>query len=107
MRMSMRMSIRHRVTRQPQYGGMRCGTTVMKAVCNNNPCPVNCKHSKWSAWGKCSRKCGGGTKSKTRKITQQVYCDRHVADSCRKMDTGLNTCLNTCQYAGKERREEV
>ena len=62
----------HRVTTKPKFGGLKCGATSQKAVCNTKACPVNCKHSKWSAWGKCSKKCGGGTKSKTRTITQKA-----------------------------------
>ena len=61
-----------RVTKKPKFGGIKCGATSQKAVCNTKACPVNCKHSKWSAWGKCSKTCGGGTKSKTRKITQKA-----------------------------------
>ena len=72
--MSTRMSA-HRVTRQPKYGGLKCGSTSQKAVCNTKPCPVNCKHTKWSAWGKCSKKCGGGTKTKTRTITEKAHGD--------------------------------
>jgi hypothetical protein len=60
------------VKTQPKDGGLKCPSLSMKAVCNTKACPVNCKHSAWSAWGKCSKTCGSGTKSKTRTITQKA-----------------------------------
>lgn len=78
------------VTRQPQFGVLKCGALKMKAVCNTNPCPVNCQHSAWGAWGKCSKSCGGGTKSKTRTITQQAL---HGGKKCE--NTRTSTTCNT------------
>lgn len=35
------------------------------------PAPIDCKVGSWSAWSTCTKTCGGGTKTRTRKITQQ------------------------------------
>eukprot|EP00933_Yihiella_yeosuensis_P038337 TRINITY_DN3227_c0_g1_i2.p1 TRINITY_DN3227_c0_g1~~TRINITY_DN3227_c0_g1_i2.p1 ORF type:complete len:391 (-),score=62.04 TRINITY_DN3227_c0_g1_i2:319-1434(-) len=50
-----------------QHGGKACPTDLSKSQdCNKSPCPVDCKMSPWTDWGKCSKTCGGGMQIKTR-----------------------------------------
>jgi len=59
---------RTREVRIPQAGaGRGCGALSEPRKCNTHPCPVECDMSDWSDWTKCSKKCGIGTKSRTRK----------------------------------------
>lgn len=52
---------------RPAMGGGSCEPTQTRE-CNVKPCPVDCVVSNYSAWSLCSVKCGGGTRSRTRKI---------------------------------------
>jgi len=52
------------------YGGKECPPIFESKKCNTFPCPINCEVSGWSRYSKCSKSCGGGTKVKTRTITQ-------------------------------------
>lgn len=56
----------------PSNGGNDCamlGSPVEARVCNPKPCPIHGGYSKWSKFGKCSKKCGGGTQVRTRTCT--------------------------------------
>jgi hypothetical protein len=55
----------------PQYGGEACGETTRTVNCVSKPlCPVHCA-GKWSSFGECSKKCGGGTQTSQFFITTQ------------------------------------
>jgi len=51
------------------YGGAICGTMVEKKACNSHSCPVDCKVGMWSHFSACTKTCGGGRKTRTRKVT--------------------------------------
>merc|ERR1719424_341016 len=48
--------------------GVACPTLTTQRKCKQIPCPVECGLSHWSAWGKCSKECGGGVQSQTRNL---------------------------------------
>jgi len=48
------------VTIQPNYGGTGCPPTEDTTGCNYERCSVDCEMHEWSAWGNCTRACGGG-----------------------------------------------
>ena len=50
-------------------GGATCPPIVEGAVCKAGPCPIDCVHSKYGAFGACSKKCGGGSQTAFRSIT--------------------------------------
>lgn len=54
----------------PQYGGRNCshlGDTQQTQQCFVKICPVDGNYSTWSAFSSCSKTCGGGIKTRTRK----------------------------------------
>jgi len=54
----------------PRYGGSLCkGESIDRRPCNEGPCPVNGGWTKFSPFTECSRKCGGGFKSRVRSCT--------------------------------------
>ena len=59
----------------PQYGGMDCsiiGPAQETRVCFIKLCPVDGNYSNWSSFGSCSKSCGVGEKSRTRKCDNPV-----------------------------------
>lgn len=58
------------VIQPPGAHGMKCPALAKVTVCNQVKCPVNCEISTWSTWNNCSRDCGGGVRSRTRKVLQ-------------------------------------
>merc|ERR1719316_2213264 len=49
--------------------GASCPALTTTRKCNQIKCPVNCYLSAWSAYGKCTKECGGGVQSRTRSVT--------------------------------------
>jgi hypothetical protein len=47
--------------------------------------PKNCVMSAWSKWTKCTKKCGGGTRTRTRKVLEY---DQNGGKACPKNDDG-------------------
>ena len=41
-------------------------------VCNKKKCPIDCAVSPWAGWAKCSKTCGGGKQTTTRKVTRKA-----------------------------------
>jgi hypothetical protein len=65
-------SVRSRcVTVRPLYGGKSCPSLHEEVPCNTQKCPVDCQVSSWNAWSSCSKKCGGGVKTRSRKVLVQ------------------------------------
>jgi len=62
-----------RIATPARNGGAACPALSEQQSCNKQACPtappkVNCAVSGWSAWGSCSKSCGSGTQTRTRRI---------------------------------------
>jgi hypothetical protein len=79
--------------RQPakaaEYGGKACAVVRETAACSLAACPVDCAVAQWSSWSVCSRSCGGGYQTRTRKVTQP----QNGGAACPP-DTNHLTCNN-------------
>lgn len=103
---------------RPKYGGKECPKLVDRVKCNEQPCPKSCKVSDWGPYTKCSKPCGGGKQTRTRRIeqkpkeggekcpelTQTIECNMQPCDgSCIVSDWSEWTeCTKEC--GGGERR---
>lgn len=64
--------------------------------CNVHSCPVDCKVSEWSAWGQCSKSCGGGESFMRKEILVLpahggVACD---ANLIKRKTCNEHKCVN-------------
>merc|ERR1712224_1162698 len=77
------------------------------AGCNKFLCPVHCEVSEFSAWSECTKKCGGGTRAKTRSVVKRP---KHGGTRCDALtETGpCNTfsCDVDCKLLDKARKED-
>jgi hypothetical protein len=63
-----------KMTRTVECTGNTCRgrKPATSSHCSNGPCQADCIVSRWSKFSKCSAKCGGGQKTRTRKILAQT-----------------------------------
>jgi len=103
--------------------GTACPQLQYDTTCNAFLCPVDCKHSAWSAYGKCTKECEGGTKMRTRRITRQPlnggkWCEDVVdSTSCNTMSCDRNCklhkwtkytmCSQACDGGFKEKFRKI
>merc|ERR1719482_2335270 len=69
--------------------------------CNTDACPVDCVVSGWSAWQACSKSCGGGSTTRTRRVTTApqhggVGCDQLAEDK----ECNTDACPVDCEVSG-------
>jgi len=67
------------IIQKPADLGMDCPALTRTIVCNQIKCPVPCKVSEWSQWEDCTRECGGGVSTRTRKLIQ---LPKHGGEVC-------------------------
>jgi hypothetical protein len=60
------------------HGGDDCAKRQTKR-CGVDPCPIDCKVTKWSGWGACTKTCGGGIATKHRTV---VTTTEHGGIAC-------------------------
>lgn len=53
------------------HGGQQCPVSPATRPCNAQACPIDCV-STWGSWGACSKKCGGGTQTRSITVSLQT-----------------------------------
>jgi len=103
--------------------GVDCPALTTQRKCKQIPCPVECGLSHWSAWGKCSKECGGGIQSQTRSmevkpknggkacdaLTQSQPCNDGACDVDCVLGKFMEfkPCTKACNAGYEERRKRV
>ena len=80
------------VSRPASHGGKPCPSNFETSSCRTQPCPVDCVPSQWGDWGACTTTCGGGLRTRTRKITTPAM---HGGRLCSLTDT-LKCATQAC-----------
>ena len=81
----------YKITTQAQYGGKTCPISPpINETCNTHHCPIDCIGS-YGEFSECSSTCGGGTKTKTYKITTQA---QYGGETC-PISPPINETCNT------------
>ncbi|KAL1440521.1 hypothetical protein MTO96_009377 [Rhipicephalus appendiculatus] len=75
-----------------------CGSTGFENATCQEPCPIDCVMGEWSPWSRCDAVCGGGTRTRTRRV---VRWHQHGGRPCtvaapNDMEIQTDTCLVDC-----------
>eukprot|EP00928_Gymnodinium_smaydae_P076061 TRINITY_DN5903_c0_g1_i3.p1 TRINITY_DN5903_c0_g1~~TRINITY_DN5903_c0_g1_i3.p1 ORF type:complete len:875 (+),score=184.50 TRINITY_DN5903_c0_g1_i3:51-2675(+) len=100
-----------------------CPSVTMERACDVGPCPVDGKVGLWEAWSKCSRLCGGGTRTRRRAVLQEAkhgglplpetvqeeVCNMHSCDPDCTLSawTQWSTCSKAFQRGHRLRERRV
>lgn len=66
----------------------------MQKMCEEQPCPVNCKLAEWSEWSKCSADCGGGVRQKMREV---IRAEAHEGKPCGQTSKTESCNMGSCE----------
>merc|ERR1719398_263880 len=84
------------VLTHPQ-GGAKCLPLAAERSCNTQPCPINCKLSIWSGWGKCSAECGGGVQQRLREVEMEMkYNGKPCGQTSQTKSCQAQACEKDC-----------
>merc|ERR1711865_832196 len=67
------------IVNAPLHGGVVCPMLKEYKTCNTFACPIDCKVSRWTKFGACTKTCGTGTKKRSRSI---VNAPLHGGKAC-------------------------
>jgi len=103
--------------------GVKCPALKTERKCNQIKCPVDCKLTAFSAFGKCTKECGSGVQTRTRTVEvkplnggqacdallESQPCNTGACDfDCTLSDwTEFTKCSQTCNAGYIERRKRV
>jgi hypothetical protein len=87
------------VTTTPEHGGDPCGETSKTEACNIQACDVPCVLSAWSGWGVCSKKCDGGSLTRTKSVLvpaigQGTCAGEATAERLQSKSCNTQPCIN-------------
>jgi len=86
------------VIKPPKNGGAECLPTIETQPCGTQPCPVDCEVSDWCEWTQCSKKCGGGTSTRSRTIlTPPAYGGAQCPPLTDTKQCNTHLCPQDCK----------
>jgi len=78
-------------------GGAKCPPLEAKVLCNQHPCPKDCKYQDWGGWSKCSAECDGGTRQRARSILQRAaYGGEPCSGTKESVECNVQACDKNC-----------
>eukprot|EP00811_Abedinium_folium_P016136 NODE_2507_length_2200_cov_16.472745.p1 GENE.NODE_2507_length_2200_cov_16.472745~~NODE_2507_length_2200_cov_16.472745.p1 ORF type:complete len:414 (-),score=48.13 NODE_2507_length_2200_cov_16.472745:232-1473(-) len=81
-------------------GGAACPLLQEVALCNLDPCPIDCVMDDWSGWGTCSAECDGGVQERSRGIqTRADYDGAACGETTEGVDCNTQACAVPCTLA--------
>jgi len=115
---------KHRSVLVPSaFDGVECPALVHTTVCNDQPCAVDCAVSEWTPFGECTKECGGGIQTRTRRVLTPVAfggvqcptvaetatCNQAlcVIDCQVSQFSEWSACSVSCQGGTRHRKREV
>jgi len=108
-----------------QVLGSRCPSTKQVQACSPCATEKQCPLGQWSSWGACSKVCGAGTQTRTRKMTgtpaagvtcgsttETQDCNTHACDgrggSCKIGQwTNWGTCSKSCDGGTHKKSRQI
>jgi hypothetical protein len=76
----------------------KCPKTVDVRECEITKCPVNCKFTgKWGRWSKCTAKCGGGKKTRTRPFVSAKFGGKGCKNKKQTRNCNTKPCPVDCK----------
>merc|ERR1711862_633252 len=77
--------------------GAPCGSTSQQQNCNTNICPVDCVVGEWGSWSTCTKNCGTGMQTRTKRITtQQAGMGAACGSTSQEQNCNTNVCPVDC-----------
>lgn len=77
--------------------GTKCPPAMVQRDCGLTECPIDCKLGDWSAWGECSKDCGGGNQERARNVIQPpVYGGKECGGLSDNAQCNTDSCDQDC-----------
>eukprot|EP00929_Paragymnodinium_shiwhaense_P091193 TRINITY_DN51224_c0_g1_i1.p1 TRINITY_DN51224_c0_g1~~TRINITY_DN51224_c0_g1_i1.p1 ORF type:complete len:861 (-),score=73.71 TRINITY_DN51224_c0_g1_i1:44-2626(-) len=92
------------ISRTAAGGGQECAEPLTQtATCQGTPCPVDCKFGAWTKFSPCSHRCGGGVRTRSRRVSVfamaggKVCPGRHGRNET--VPCNMHVCPIDCQWS--------
>jgi len=78
----------------------KCPGLTFSRPCNRRPCPIDGQMGGWEPWSGCSRACGGGTRSRHRRVVREAkHGGLPIAETMQEQLCNTQACDQDCVLA--------
>jgi len=86
-----------RVIFSPSGNETGCPRLRTMRSCNERPCPIDGLMGRWTSWSRCSRACGGGTKTRHRSVVREAqHGGIPAAETMQERPCNAQPCDRDC-----------
>jgi len=90
-------NLTRRVIFKPEGNATICPPTRTMRSCNERPCPIDGLMGRWTPWSRCSRACGGGTKTRHRRVIREAqHGGLPAAETMQERPCNAQPCDRDC-----------